>query len=103
MPPLRPRNPVTGQDPASRKRLARDFGDRLRLLRTHRGLTRKEFERRFDVTGIAELELARREPRLADILAICSGMKTTPNVLLGGLYDRPKKRKARATGQDHEK
>ena len=85
-----------------RKQLARDFGARLRILRTHRGLTRKEFERRFNVTGIAALELARREPRLADIVALCSGMQTTPNVLLSGLYDRPLKRTAQAARQQSE-
>ena len=79
---------ATGQGASERKELARAFSERLRTLRSRRGLSREEFASRFDVTGVSALELGRREPRLSDILALCDGMKVTPNVLLSGFYTR---------------
>jgi transcriptional regulator with XRE-family HTH domain len=67
----------------------------LRTLRTRRGLSPEEFESRYDVEDVPTLELGRREPGLSDILALCDGMKTTPNVLLRNLYTR--QRAPRAT------
>jgi transcriptional regulator with XRE-family HTH domain len=65
------------------------------MLRERRGLSREEFSSRFEVSGIASLELGRREPRLSDILALCDGMKVTPNVLLRGFYQRTRKPRRR--------
>jgi transcriptional regulator with XRE-family HTH domain len=85
---------TTGQGPSERKELAVAFGERMQTLRSRRGLSLEEFERRFEVTGIAALELGRREPRLSDILALCDGMKVTPNVLLSGFYTQQRRQRA---------
>lgn len=77
-----------GQGSSERQELARAFGERLRTLRTRRGLSPEEFESRYNVEDVPTLELGRREPGLSDILALCDGMKTTPNVLLRSLYAR---------------
>ena len=77
-----------GQGPSERKELARAFGDRLRALRTRRGLSPEEFAIRYGVEDVSALELGRREPRLSDVLALCDGMKVTPNVLLRSFYTR---------------
>lgn len=82
---------ASGQGASERKELARAFGERLRTLRSRRGLSHEEFSSRFEVTGVPELELGRREPRLSDILALCDGMKVTPNVLLSGFYARQRR------------
>lgn len=96
---------ATGQGPSERKELALAFGERMQTLRQRRGLSLEEFERRFDVTGISALELGRREPRLADILALCEGMKVTPNVLLNGFYTRQRRQRAarRVVRERHER
>jgi transcriptional regulator with XRE-family HTH domain len=86
---------LAGQTPSDRATLASSFGERLRVLRERRGLSREEFSNRFDVTGVANLELGRREPRLSDILALCDGMKVTPNALLRGFYQRTRKPRKR--------
>jgi transcriptional regulator with XRE-family HTH domain len=95
---------ASGQGASERKELARAFGERLRTLRSRRGLSREEFSSRFEVTGVSELELGRREPRLSDILALCDGMKVTPNVLLSGFYARQRRpRTARRVAEgEHE-
>jgi transcriptional regulator with XRE-family HTH domain len=85
---------TTGQGPNERKELALAFGERLQALRRRRGLSLEEFERRFEVTGVSALELGRREPRLSDILALCDGMKVTPNVLLSGFYTQQRRQRA---------
>ena len=85
---------ATGQGPSERKELARAFGERLQTLRGRRGLSREEFASQFEVTGVSALELGRREPRLSDILALCDGMKVTPNVLLNGFYTRQRRQSA---------
>jgi hypothetical protein len=77
-----------GQGSSERKELARAFGDRLRTLRTRRGLSPEEFASRYNVDDVSALELGRREPGLSDILALCDGMKVTPNVLLRSFYVR---------------
>jgi transcriptional regulator with XRE-family HTH domain len=93
-----------GQGPSERQELARVFGQRLRTLRTRRGLSPEEFESRYNVEDVPTLELGRREPGLSDILALCDGMKTTPNVLLRSLYARQRAprvaRRAVAQGSD---
>jgi transcriptional regulator with XRE-family HTH domain len=83
-----------GQRPGEGKELALAFGERLQTLRSRRGLSQEEFERRFEVTDVATLELGRREPRLSDVLALCDGMKVTPNVLLSGFYMRQRRQHA---------
>jgi transcriptional regulator with XRE-family HTH domain len=85
---------ATGQGPSERKELARAFGERLQTLRRRRGLSREEFASRFEVSGVSALELGRREPRLSDILALCDGMKVTPNVLLSGFYVQQRRQRA---------
>ncbi len=83
-----------GQGPGEGKDLALAFGERLQTLRSRRGLSQEEFERRFDVTDVATLEQGRREPRLSDVLALCDGMKVTPNVLLSGFYEQQRRQRA---------
>jgi transcriptional regulator with XRE-family HTH domain len=85
---------TSGQGSSERKELALAFGERLQTLRSRRGLSVEEFERRFEVTDVATLELGRREPRLSDILALSDGMKVTPNVLLNGFYTRQRRQRA---------
>jgi transcriptional regulator with XRE-family HTH domain len=87
-------NKATEQESSEGKELAHAFGERLQTLRSRRGLSREEFEDRFEVTGVSALELGRREPRLSDILALCDGMKVTPNVLLNGFYMRQRRQRA---------
>jgi Helix-turn-helix domain len=85
---------TSGQGSSERKELALAFGERLQTLRSRRGLSVEEFERRFEVADVATLELGRREPRLSDILALSDGMKVTPNVLLNGFYTRQRRQRA---------
>lgn len=91
---------MSGQVSTDRAALASDFGERLRMLRERRGLSREEFSSRFKVSGIANLERGRREPRLSDILALCDGMKVTPNVLLRGFYQRTRKPRKRDAARE---
>jgi transcriptional regulator with XRE-family HTH domain len=59
--------------------LAGAFGARVREARELRGLSRREFASRCDLTTLAALERGKRAPLLADVIGLCNG---TPNVLL---------------------
>lgn len=80
---------VHPQSSVGRQELKLAFGSRLKLLRERRGLSQAQFGQRYGVDGLASLERGGRDPRLSHILAICDGMKVTPNVLLAGLYSKP--------------
>jgi Helix-turn-helix domain len=92
-----------GQGPSEREELARAFGERLRTLRTRRGLSPEEFESRYDVEDVPTLELGRREPGLSDILALCEGMKVTPNVLLRSFYVRQRAPRVSRRADPHDR
>jgi transcriptional regulator with XRE-family HTH domain len=68
----------------------------LRTLRIRRGLSPEQFASRYGVEDVSALELGRREPRLSDVLALCDGMKVTPNVLLRSFYTRRRAPRAAA-------
>jgi transcriptional regulator with XRE-family HTH domain len=66
------------------------FGQRLRALRTERGISQDELADRTGVhpTAVGRLERGLREPRLKTILRLAEGLNAQPGRLLDNLGER---------------
>lgn len=69
------------------QRASEAFGERLRELRTERGISQDELAREADVhsTAVGRLERGAREPRLTTILRVARGLNVRPGELLDEL------------------
>jgi transcriptional regulator with XRE-family HTH domain len=67
--------------------LAEQFGESLRDLRTHRGLTQRTLAgmARMHRTEIYMLEHGKREPRLRTIVVVADALSVDPSFLVVGL------------------
>ena len=72
------------QDP---KRASAAFGERLRELRDHKGLSQDALAHATDIhpTAIGRMERGAREPRLTTILRLADGLGLQPGELLNEL------------------